>query len=110
MGDRTWEPRRSSLRILEGPAMETADLSFGQGWANAERGSEDVTRDLLAQAPAPSVPDAFVIETANPEALAAEVIGGHDGRAIHWGEARQGLDRRDPQIAAVILVVRKPEG
>jgi len=106
MGDREWVPRRSSLRILEGPRMETADLSFGQGWANAERACEDVTRALLETAPPPPAPDAFVVETENPEGLVAEVVAEHDGRAVPWAEARQRLDGRDPEIAAVILVVR----
>jgi hypothetical protein len=109
MGDREWEPRTSSLRILEGPEMETTDLAFGQGWSNAERASEDVTRNLLASAPPPRVPDAFVIETETPEAVTAELVAGNDGRAIHWGEARKRLDGRDPKIAAVILVVRRDE-
>jgi hypothetical protein len=108
MGDRDWEPRKSSLRILEGPRMENADLAFGQGWANAERASENVTRGLLASAPPPALPDAFVIETENPEGFAAELVGGHEGRAVHWTEARQRLDGRDAEIAAVILVVRRP--
>ncbi|MDX6625761.1 MAG: hypothetical protein QOE56_750 [Solirubrobacterales bacterium] len=109
MGDREWEPRKSSLRILEGPEMATTDLAFGQGWSNAERASKDVTRDLLAAAPPPRAPDAFVIETETPEALTAEVVAGNGGRAIHWGEARERLDGRDPEIAAVILVVRRDE-
>jgi hypothetical protein len=109
MGDREWIPRDSSLRILEGPEMETRDLSFGQGWANAERGSQNVTREILANAPPPTVPDAFVVETDSPEAVAADLVAGHDGRAVHWAEARKRLDGRDPEIAAVILVVRRPE-
>lgn len=109
MGDREWEPRTSSLRILEGPQMETTDLAFGQGWSNAERASEDVTHNLLAKAPPPRAPDAFVIETETPEAVTADLVAGNDGRAIHWGEARKRLDGRDPTIAAVILVVKRPE-
>ncbi len=109
MGDREWEPAESSLRIFEGPRMETADLSFGQGWANAERASENVTRALIAQAPPPSLPDAFVIETDTPEAVTAELVGGQDGRAIPWNEARERIDSRDPEIAAVVLVVRRPQ-
>jgi hypothetical protein len=107
MGDREWVPRRSSLRILEGPRMETADLSFGQGWANAERACEDVTRALLETAPAPPIPDAFVVETADPDGLLNEVLAEHDGRAIPWAEAEQRLDTHDPDVAAVILVVRR---
>ncbi len=108
MGDREWEPRESSLKILDGPHMEPADLAFSQGWSNAERASENVTRAVLAEAPAPAFPDAFVVETDTPEAVTAEVLAERDGRAIHWAEARQRLDGRDPEIAAVILVVRRP--
>jgi hypothetical protein len=109
MGDREWEPRTSSLRILEGPQLETTDLAFGQGWSNAERASEEVTRDLLAKAPPPRAPDAFVIETETPEAVTADLVAGNGGHAIHWNEARKKLDGRDPEIAAVILVVKRAE-
>ena len=63
MGDREWKPRESSLRILEGPEMKNQDLSFGQGWANAERASENVTREILDTAPPPAAPDAFIVVT-----------------------------------------------
>jgi hypothetical protein len=49
-----------------------------------------------------------VVETDSPEAVTANLIGDHEGRPIHWGEARKRLDGRDPEIAAVILVVRRP--
>lgn len=106
MGDREWNPRDSSLKILEGPEMQNHELSFGQGWANAERSSENITKDLLTSAPAPAMPDAFVVETDNPEAFTADVVAGHDGRVVHWTEARKRIDGRDPEIAAVILVVK----
>jgi hypothetical protein len=109
MGDREWEPRKSSMNILEGPRMSTQDLSFGQGWSNAERVCENVTRTVLAQTPAPSLPDAFLVETESPEAVVAELVAGHGGRAVQWTEAQRRLDGRDPKIAAVILVVRRPE-
>jgi hypothetical protein len=109
MGDREWRPRKSSLIILEGPELETTDLSFGQGWANAERASKAVTREILGEAPPPSFPDAFVIETATPESVTADLVADHDVQTIHWGKAREKLDGRDPKIAAVILVVRRPE-
>jgi hypothetical protein len=108
LGDREWTPRDSSLKVLEGPEMEQADLAFGQGWANAERGSENVTRRVIAEAPPPHAPDAFVIETDSPESIAAEAVAGHQGRAIPWSEARGRIDGRDPEIAAVILVLRRP--
>ena len=46
LGDRKWEPEESELRILEGPELSNPELSFGQGWANAERASEDVTAEI----------------------------------------------------------------
>lgn len=107
MGDRKWEPRNSALRILEGPRMENADLSFGQGWSNAERGSEDVTGALLAQAPPPAGPQAFLVEADSPEGLAAELAAAHGGRTVQWADAERRLDGRDPEVAAVILLVRR---
>jgi hypothetical protein len=109
MGDRKWEPRNSSLKILEGPQMQNADLSFGQGWANAERKSENVTQTLLSQAPPPAGPQAFLLESDSPEALAAELAASHGGRTVQWADAERKLDGRDPEVAAVILVVRRPE-
>ncbi len=107
MGDREWEPRRASLRVLEGPHMETTDLSFGQGWANAERASEDVTQAILAEAPPPVSPDAFVIETDDPEALLGAVLAEHDGRAVAVARGeradrrpRPGGRGRDPRAQA----------
>jgi len=110
MGDREWEPRNSSLKILEGPQMDNADLSFGQGWANAERKSEDVTRATLAEAPPPPAgPQTYLVEADSPEALAAELAAANGGRTLQWGDAARRLDGRDPEVAAVILVVRRPE-
>ena len=106
-GEREWRPRDSSLKILEGPRMENADLAFGQGWSNAERASKNVTREMLETAPPPATPDAFVIETDAPEALLAEVVG-YRGRPILWADAQKKIDGRDPEVAAVILVLRKP--
>jgi hypothetical protein len=47
VGGRTWEPRESELRILEGPELELIDLDRGQGPGNAERTARNVTLELL---------------------------------------------------------------
>ncbi|MFN8217567.1 MAG: hypothetical protein U0R71_13325 [Solirubrobacterales bacterium] len=107
MGEREWVPRESELRILRGPRMENVDLSFGQGWANAERASVDVTRELIESAPAATRPEAFLIETEDPEAVLAQVVG-FRGRPLSWEQARGRIEGRDPEVAAVILVVRQP--
>jgi hypothetical protein len=106
LGDRDWDPRESTLRILEGPHLDTADLAFGQGWANAERASEDVTRRELVAAPKRHMPDAFVLEAEVPEATVAEILQGQKARPVPLGQARERLDGRDPEVAAVILVTK----
>jgi hypothetical protein len=109
MGDREWRPRDSALRVLEGPRMENADLSFGQGWANAERAGRDVTREVLAAAPVEKQPPAYAVETDSPEALAALIAAEHGGRALPSSEASAGREGRDPRVAAVILFFASPD-
>jgi hypothetical protein len=107
LGEQEWLPLESQLKILEGPQLEGPDLAFGQGWSNAERASEDVTKHELAAAPAPEHPDAFVIEAEVPEAAVGEMLDGQRATAVGWNEARKRINGRDPQIAAVILVVKR---
>jgi hypothetical protein len=103
-----WLPSESSLTILEGPHLDNPDLSFGQGWSNAERKAENVTRRELAEAPPPRVPDAFVVTSELPEATVSEMLAERDARPIAWAKARAKIDGRDPEVAAVILVVKQP--
>lgn len=107
LGERDWQPAESELKILEGPRLGGPDLSFGQGWANAERSSENVTRRELAAAPAPAQPDAFVVESNEPGQTVAELIADHEAKPVAWSDARGRIDGRDPRVAAVILVVRR---
>lgn len=104
-----WVPSESSLKILEGRHLDNPDLVFGQGWSNAERSAENVTKRVLEQAPPPRLPDAFVVESDLPEAAVAEMLAERGARPIAWAEARAKIDDRDPRVAAVILVVRRPE-
>ncbi|HWP32694.1 MAG TPA: hypothetical protein VNL97_02995, partial [Solirubrobacterales bacterium] len=50
-----WLPSESSLKILEGKRLGNPDLAVGQGWSNAERSAENVTRRVLEEAPAPKL-------------------------------------------------------
>ncbi len=106
LGEQEWVPKETTMKILEGPHLGMPELSFGQGWSNAERSSENVTQRVLEQAPPPRVPDAFVVEADSPEAVATGMVSGRHARPIAWAEARGRIDSRDPQVAAVILVVR----
>lgn len=103
-----WLPSESELKILEGPHLDNPDLALGQGWSNAERKSENVTRRVLEQAPQPEVPDAFVVAAELPEAAVAEMLAGQDAAPTAWAAAEKRIDGRDPEIAAVILVVKRP--
>jgi MoxR-like ATPase len=108
--EREWEPRDSRLTILEGPRLAAADLSFGQGWSNATRSAEDVTRRLVAAArSAAPVRNAAVIEAHSLEAALAGLAAGQPISPLSWEAAAKRVDGRDPEVAAVILVLRKPE-
>jgi hypothetical protein len=109
-GEREWNPRESRLTVLEGPRMEGPDLSFGQGWSNAQRASEDVTRQVLAAAEAGApVLDAGVVVADSLEAALQVVRDGQDPLPVRWADAVERIDGRDPEVTAVILVVRRPE-
>jgi hypothetical protein len=107
LGESEWVPSESSLKILEGRHMENPDLAFGQGWSNAERSGENVTRRELAQAPPPKTPDAFLVSAELPEATVGEMLAGQDATPVAWVEARKKIDSRDPAVAAVILVMKR---
>jgi hypothetical protein len=112
LGDREWDPRKSTMRILEGPRLDTPDLSFGQGWSNAERSASDVTRQVLddaADVAKANEPDAFVIEADSAADALEKLSAGPVAQAIAWPEARGRIDGRDPAVAAVILVLRPSE-
>jgi hypothetical protein len=108
LGEHEWEPRESSLRILEGPHLDTPDLSFGQGWSNAERSADDVTRRVLENTEPPKLPDAFVVEAEVPEATVAEMLSGQQAQPVALNEVEKRLDGRNPEVAAVILVTKSP--
>ncbi|MGH2974964.1 MAG: hypothetical protein ACRDLL_08880 [Solirubrobacterales bacterium] len=107
LAESKWTPSESSLKILEGRHLDNPDLAFGQGWSNAERTAENVTRHVLEAAPTPRMPDAFVVETEMPEAAVGEMVADRDARPVSWAEAAKRIDGRDSSVAAVILVVRR---
>lgn len=109
LGDRKWEPEESELRILEGSELSNPELSFGQGWANAERGSDDVTRRIVesAREERGGGPAALVIETEAAVQTVAELASTHQARSVDLESLAQRIDGRDPEIAAVIVVIQR---
>lgn len=86
LGDRKWDPEASELKVLEGPDLSNPELSFGQGWANAERGSEDVTARVLGAAQEARAgaagPAALLIETGSAVGTVAEIASAHQARSV----------------------------
>ncbi len=107
LGEQEWEPRESKLEILEGKALEGPDLAFGQGWSNALRSARDVTRGLLEaeEVRAPQAP-VFAIEAESVDQVLAATPK-TALRELNWAEARERIDGRDPEVAAVILVLKR---
>ncbi|MBS1879693.1 MAG: hypothetical protein JST31_09285 [Actinobacteria bacterium] len=113
LGDRKWTPAESELRILEGPELSYPELSFGNGWANAERGGEFVTRRLLDEEvqhrrEGSAGPAAIVIETDSAVRTLAGLVSGERSQSVDLDAIRARLDEGDPSVAAVVLVVRRP--
>lgn len=111
LGDRKWDPEESELRVLEGPQLSNPELSFGQGWANAERGAEDVTRRVLGTTQeareAAAGPAALVIETDSAVQTVADLASRYQAQSVDLESLGQRIDGRDPEVAAVIVVVQR---
>jgi hypothetical protein len=112
LGDRKWTREESTLRILEGPELSNPELSFGQGWANAERRGDDVTAKVVDDAAdagrASRGPATIVIESDSALQTLTGLVAGQATRSATVEEVRERIDGGDPTIAAVILVVQRP--
>jgi hypothetical protein len=113
LGDRKWRPEESELRILEGPELSNPELSFGNGWSNAERSGEFVTKRLLDEAvqarrEGTAGPAAIVIETDSAVQTLAGLVSGKQSESVDLETVKARLNGGDPTVAAVILVVQRP--
>jgi hypothetical protein len=112
LGDRKWNPEESELKVLEGPELGNPDLNFGQGWANAQRSATHVTARVLSTAQesrgAGAGPTALVIETDSAVQTVAELASNHGARTVDLASLSERIDGRDPEVAAVIVVVQRP--
>jgi hypothetical protein len=86
LGDREWEPRESTLRILEGPELSAPELAHGQGWHQAERSGRDVTRELVRSAAPAAV--AVIGQSPAGERAVREIVGRLDAPVVDWAAVR----------------------
>lgn len=111
LGDQRWEPRETELRILEGPELSNPELGFGQGWANAQRASQEVTRDVLDAAQEArgkkAGPAALVIEADSAVQTVADLASRYQARSVDLESLAGKTDGRDPKVAAVIVVIQR---
>jgi hypothetical protein len=111
LGDRKWNPEESELKVLEGPELGNPDLNFGQGWANAQRASADVTARVLGAVQesrgAGAGPAALVIETDSAVKTVADLASTYGARPVELASLSERIDGRDPEVAAVIVVLQR---
>ncbi len=106
-GGSEWEPRGSRLTILEGPGIEAGDAEAD--WAGALRGAKDVTRTLLEAAEARVTSrTAVTVEADSLDAALQALREDRRMRPIPWTTAVERIAADDPEVAAVILVVKRP--
>jgi len=86
LGDREWEPRESTLRIVEGPELSAPELAHGQGWHRAERTGRDVTRELLRRAEPAAV--AVIGESSAGERAVREILARFGAPSVDWAAVR----------------------
>jgi hypothetical protein len=107
LGGQEWDPRDSTLTVLEGPALEPPDLAHGQGWHRALRSARDVTRDAL-RATTPAVAVAVLADTPAARRVATAALAELGLEATDWAAVRARLLAGEPagdHVAAALLIV-----
>ncbi len=90
LDDRRFSPGRARLTIYEGPALDTAEIGLGRGWANAARTGRDVTAGVLedAQQRSPAATATSELERLKGQVLercSAEPLALHDVVVVAGG-------------------------
>jgi len=108
-GEHHWEPRECRLTILEGPVPDPVDdAGLEQRWTAVLRDGEDVTQPLL-EAAGKSAParTAMVVEASSVGAALRELRAGRVPQQVPWSGAAERIGSGDPELAGVILVVKR---
>jgi hypothetical protein len=102
LGDREWDPKDSTLRILEGRELSPPELSHGQGWPNAERSSSDVTREAFNRAVKEATAVAVLAETEAAQRAVAGRLAELGVRVADWAAVRARI------LASATMVGARP--
>jgi hypothetical protein len=89
LGDREWDPRESTLKVLEGPALEPSDLAFGKGWQNAERSAREVTEDVISAAAKQAATICVLAASPSADQALGEALRRLGVKAVAWPEVRE---------------------
>jgi len=76
LGEQTWDPKHTTLTVIEAPELPVGQLAPGRGWGNVERTGRDVTADVLAR-----VAESDAKAAAAPGELAG-LLGAHGARLL----------------------------
>jgi hypothetical protein len=119
LGDREWDPRDATLRILEGPELAPPELAHGQGWHHAERSAREVTAATLTEAQTRAVSVAVLAETPAGLSAVAPLVEQLEARSVEWAAARArilaaatlagGGGARVEEVVVAVLVVERHE-
>ncbi len=104
VGDREWEPKESTIRVLEGPELAPPELAHGQGWHHAERSGQEVTGDVLRRAAAQAVSVSVLGETSSVQRTVLQVVEQLGVRTLDWAVLRARI------LAAASVVAGPPFG
>jgi hypothetical protein len=122
LGDREWDPRESTLLILEGPELSPPDLAFGRGWQNAERSGRDVTVALMSTVARQAATVSVLAASPSAERVMVASLDRIGVHAVEWAEVRErilaatglteghGLDRIELVATFLALDDSHPDG
>lgn len=89
LGDRHWDPAKSTVLVLEGPALDAPELAHGQGWNNARRRSQDVTLELFGRSGPAARSVAVFGETPSARSTIESLVLDLGLLPVEWAEVRQ---------------------
>jgi hypothetical protein len=119
LGDRDWDPRESTISVLEGPELAPPDLAHGQGWHHAERSGEDVTGEVLSRTAAEAVRVSVLGESEGAQSAVLDLVRQLGVNTIDWSALRArilgaataapGAPLGPGEIPVVVLVLERSQ-